>query len=125
MKSVRSVFAANTFRDRVVLITGGGTGIGLRTAKEFVKLGALVVLASRKLKVLKAAAAAINEEYRFSSQRAFPVQCNIRDPASLKACVRQALLSCGKIDILVCNAGGQFPAPACVIRPKGWRAYVL
>jgi NAD(P)-dependent dehydrogenase (short-subunit alcohol dehydrogenase family) len=53
---ISTIFKDNLFEGKVALVTGGGTGIGLRTAKELAQLGATVVLASRKEDVVKQSA---------------------------------------------------------------------
>ena len=117
---ISTVFKDMLFQGKVALITGGGTGIGLRTAKEMAQLGATVVLASRKEEVVKQAAEQIVQE----GGKALGLVCNIRDNDSIKACVDQVLNEFGRIDYLVNNGGGQFPSPAEMIQPKGWHAVV-
>jgi citronellol/citronellal dehydrogenase len=102
---------------QTVLITGGGTGIGLATAREFVRTGARVAIAGRREEVLKTAAAELGE----ACALAFPA--DIREPEQSDALVSAALETFdGQIDVLVNNAGGQFVAPAEEISLKGFRA---
>ena len=117
---INTIFKQDLFKDQVVLITGGGTGIGLRIAREFCQLGAKGVIASRNsdkltagLKVLKAEGA-----------EAIALECNIRDEESIRKCVKDAIDNYGKIDVLVNNGGGQFPSPAEFINRKGWHAVI-
>lgn len=117
---INTIFKQDLFKDQVVLITGGGTGIGLRIAREFCQLGAKAVIASRNsdkltagLKVLKADGA-----------EAIALECNIRDEESIRKCVKDAIDNYGKIDVLVNNGGGQFPSPAEFINRKGWHAVI-
>lgn len=117
---MNSIYRKDLFSGKNVLITGGGTGIGLRTARELASLGARVVLASRTLEKLKAAAAEIEK----GSGRALAVECNIREPESAAHCVDTVLRECGRIDMLVNNGGGQFPQNAENISAKGWKAVV-
>lgn len=117
---LRSIFRDNLFKDKVALITGGGTGIGLRTARELSKLGATVVIASRKEDVLKKAMPEIEAE----GGKALPVVCNIREKESVRNCVQETLHKAGGLDFLINNAGGQFPSPAEAINEKGWDAVI-
>lgn len=117
---VRSVFREGIFNGKTVLITGGGTGIGLRTALEFGQLGAKVAIASRKPENLEAGMAKLNE----AGVEALAVVCNIRDEESLKACISEVIQKMGPIDVLVNNGGGQFPSPAEFINRKGWNAVI-
>ncbi len=117
---INSIFKNNLFANKVALITGGGTGIGLRTARELASLGATVILASRKADNLIKAANLIKSE----GGRAIPIECNIREEESIQKCVEQTINEAGTIDFLVNNGGGQFPAPAELITHKGWNAVI-
>jgi NAD(P)-dependent dehydrogenase (short-subunit alcohol dehydrogenase family) len=118
--SVNTVFKDNLLQDKVAIITGGGTGIGLRTAREMAQLGCTVVLASRKKENLDAAVKQIEAE----GGKALAVECNIREEDSIKACISTVLDTYGKVDYLVNNGGGQFPSPAEMISKKGWTAVI-
>ena len=117
---INSIFKEQLFAGKVALITGGGTGIGLRTARELSALGAEVILASRKKELLQQAVDAITKE----GGKSLCLECNIRLEESIKDCVSAAIEKTGKIDYLVNNAGGQFPSPAEVITAKGWNAVI-
>ncbi|HKA88348.1 MAG TPA: SDR family oxidoreductase [Haliangiales bacterium] len=117
-----TIFAPDLFRDQVAVVTGGGTGIGRATATMLARLGAKVAIASRKLDHLAPTAAelaAIAGEARVHHGT-----CDIREPGDVAALVGAVLEKFGRIDLLVNNAGGQFPAPAETISPKGWDAVV-
>lgn len=117
---MNTIFKANLFANKVALITGGGTGIGLRTARELAHLGATVILASRKADNLIKAADIIKNE----GGKAIPIECNIREEESIQKCVEKAINEAGTIDFLVNNAGGQFPSLAESISRKGWSAVI-
>ena len=80
---INSVFKEGLFEGKVALVTGGGTGIGLRTAKELSYLGAHVVLASRTKEKLDAAVQSIED----AGGKAMAVECNIREEESIADCV--------------------------------------
>jgi citronellol/citronellal dehydrogenase len=113
------VFAPGILHDQVALITGGGSGIGLATAREMLRLGARVVICGRTQQKLDAAKAELG-----AGDRVLATPCDIREPAQVEELVRTALATFGKIDILVNNAGGQFPSPAQHISPNGFLAVV-
>ncbi|MGZ8647500.1 MAG: SDR family NAD(P)-dependent oxidoreductase [Solirubrobacteraceae bacterium] len=109
------VFAEGLLDERVTLVTGGGTGLGLAAARELVACGATVVIAGRREAVLAAAADDLGE-------RASYVVGDVREDADAERIVRACLDRHGRLDVLVNNAGGQYFVPAEAIEPKGWRA---
>ncbi len=114
------MFAAGLFQDEVALITGGGTGIGFAVARELGLLGAKVAICSRRAEVIAAAVTKL-EALGIS---AFGTTCDTRKVEEVEAMTTQVLAHFGKIDLLVNNAGGQFPSPAEDISPKGFEAVV-
>jgi citronellol/citronellal dehydrogenase len=117
---VKSVFAPGLFHDQVALVTGGGTGIGLCTARELAHLGARLVVCGRRAEPLDAARA----ELEAAGAEVLATPCDIRDADQVSATVDAALARFGRIDVLVNNAGGQFPSPAESISPRGFEAVV-
>lgn len=114
----RSIFKPGLFQDRIVIVTGGGSGIGRCTAHELAALGASVMLVGRTPEKLETVAREIGD----SGGRAFPYPCNIRDEDAVIALIAQIVAAHGRIDALVNNAGGQFPAQLKDISRKGWEA---
>ena len=78
MARYESIFREDLLRDRVILVTGGGTGLGRCTAHELAALGATVVIGARRQDVLEKTAAEIAE----SGGRCEAAEINIRDEAS-------------------------------------------
>jgi len=116
----RSVFRPGLFAGRVVVVTGGGSGIGRCTAHELASLGAVVALVGRRPGKLEAVAA----EIEAGGGRCSSHPLDIRDEPAVQAAFGEILAAHGRIDGLVNNAGGQFPAPAEAISLKGWEAVV-
>jgi citronellol/citronellal dehydrogenase len=114
------IFAPGIFRDQVAIVTGGGSGIGLATAHELVRLGARVAICGRTSGKLETAA----EELRRAGGTVLARPCDIREPAQVEAFVTAVLGELGRIDVVVNNAGGQFPSPAQHISPNGFLAVV-
>ena len=118
-----SVFRPGLFDGRVVIVTGGGTGIGRCIAHELVALGASVALVGRTPEKL----ARVADELAATGAAACRVSqhaCDIRDEPGVRDTVAAVLAAHGRIDGLVNNAGGQFPAPLEQISAKGWDAVV-
>lgn len=93
---------------KVVLVTGGGTGLGRAMAQRFLELGARVVVASRRLELLEAAAA---ELAAATGGEVRALQVDVRDPASVSQLLDAAEQQLGHIDVLVNNAAGNFISP--------------
>ena len=115
-----SVFAPGLFAGKVVVVTGGGSGIGRCTAHELAALGATVALVGRKVEKLQKVAAEIAEDGGKASFQA----CDIRQEDAVKQTVAAIVAEHGRIDGLVNNAGGQFMTPLEAISAKGWEAVV-
>jgi NAD(P)-dependent dehydrogenase (short-subunit alcohol dehydrogenase family) len=119
--SASRIFREDLFRDRVAIVTGGGTGIGVAVARELGKLGATVVIASRSAEHVEPAAKGLSEEL---GRPVTGLLCDIRDRDAVAGLVKTTLERFGKIDLLVNNGGGQFFSPAEAITPKGFDAVV-
>ena len=115
-----SVFAPNLFAGKVVIVTGGGSGIGRCVAHELAALGARVALVGRKVEKLQKVADEIMED---GGKVSFQV-CDIREEESVKQTVAAIMAANGRVDGLVNNAGGQFMTPLEAISAKGWQAVV-
>ena len=115
-----SQFRPGLFAGKAFIVTGGGSGIGLRTAEELAWLGANLVLVGRSADKLARAEDRIarhGTEVRWHA-------CDVRDEARVKAVVADAVAEMGAIDGLVNNAGGQFFSPAERISANGFDAVV-
>ena len=113
-------FRPGLFDGRVALITGGGTGIGLAIARELSGLGASVAVCGRRAEPIAEVVVALTGEGR----TAMGASVDIRNPESIEAFVASVIARFGHIDVLVNNAGGQYPSPASLLTPKGFEAVV-
>jgi NAD(P)-dependent dehydrogenase (short-subunit alcohol dehydrogenase family) len=111
---------AATFAGTTVLVTGGGTGLGRAIATEFARLGADIVVASRKPEHLDAARAALSP----LGTRIVTVECDIREPDQVAAAFDAAEARLGLPHVLVNNAAANFPVPAEDMSPNAWRTVV-
>jgi len=114
------IFADGILHDKVVLVTGGGTGIGRGIALGMAAYGAHLVLASRNIDHLRAVA----HEAAAQGVQALPVRTDVREPEQIHTLIQAALDTFGHIDVLVNNAAGSFLASARKLTPNGWRAAV-
>jgi NAD(P)-dependent dehydrogenase (short-subunit alcohol dehydrogenase family) len=109
-----------TLNGQVAIITGGGTGMGKSMALMFSKLGAKVVVASRKLENLEATVAEIEAQ----GGEALAISVDVRDMAQVQNMVNQTTEHFGCIDILINNAAGNFVAKAEDLSVNAWNAVV-
>jgi NAD(P)-dependent dehydrogenase (short-subunit alcohol dehydrogenase family) len=109
-----------TFDDVCVLVTGGGTGLGKAIAAEFARLGARLVIASRKDEHLDAGRAALEG----LGAEVQAVRCDIREPDQIAAAFDAAESAFGLPGVLVNNAAANFPVPAEDMSPNAWRTVV-
>ncbi len=117
----QSVFKPGLFAGKVVVVTGGGSGIGRCTAHELAALGAHVVLMGRKLEKLQTVAEEIGADG--NTHVSFHA-CDIRQEEAVKSTVAAIVATHGCIDALVNNAGGQYITPLEQISAKGWQAVI-
>lgn len=115
-----AIFRPGLLDGQVALVTGGGTGIGYGIAECLAALGAHVVLASRKVEQLEAAA----ERLRDARGKASAVPLDVRDPERVKEVVARVRNDLGRIDVLVNNAAGNFYAPSETLSANAWRSVV-
>ncbi|MBV6272729.1 SDR family oxidoreductase [Alcaligenaceae bacterium CGII-47] len=113
-----TIFKPDLFAEQTVLVTGGGSGIGLAIARLFGQLGASVIIAARDETRLSAAATSLTE----AGLRVTTQAVNIRDMDSVDALFERLDAQGIGIDVLVNNAGGQFTAPALDISANGFRS---
>ena len=113
-------FADKLFQDQVALITGGGRGIGLATARLLAAGGAKIAIAQRKTEHLQAGQAALEA----MGAEVLAEVVDIREAEQTAALVDKVLQRFGKLDLLVNNAGGQFPTLADSLAPKGWETVI-
>lgn len=115
------IFHPDLFSDTRVIVTGGGTGIGRATADLFARLGARVFIGSRKEENLRPAAETLSEAGRHAVGWH---TVDTRESARVDAFVDAAVEHLGGVDVLVNNAGGQFPSPAEGLSPNGFDAVI-
>ncbi len=102
--------------DKVAIVTGGGTGIGESIALEFARVGAKVVVASRKQENLDKVAS----EIKAMGGESLAIATDIRVPEQVDNLIKQTVDRFGKLDILVNNAGASFIVKTEELSPNGW-----
>ena len=113
------MFDRNSFKDQIALVTGGSKGIGYIIAKQMLLLGAKVIIISRDEAALKKSADELSEFGTVDHKT-----CNIKHSEQIQQVASMIKEKHGRLDILINNAGGQFPALAEMINDKGWNAVI-
>lgn len=115
-----TALVAGTYDGQTVFVTGGGTGLGKAIAAEFARLGANMVIASRKPEHLEAGQAAIEE----IGAEVLVVGCDIRQSDQIAEAFDAATERFGLPDVLINNAAANFPVPSEDMSPNAWRTVV-
>lgn len=103
-----SMLKDDALKDKVILITGGGTGLGKAMCKYFSELGAKVIISSRKTDVLKKTAEEISSQ---TNNEVFPFTCDVADYKQVQLLLKFSIEKFSKVDALVNNAAGNFISP--------------
>ncbi|MEO1049960.1 MAG: SDR family oxidoreductase [Bacteroidota bacterium] len=98
----------NALKDKVIIVTGGGTGLGKAMTKYFLELGAKVTIASRKMEVLEKSAAELMEA---TGGKVLPVACDVRNYEDVEKVIEATESEFGQIHSVLNNAAGNFISP--------------
>ena len=108
MDFTKKMLRDNALADKVIVVTGGGSGLGKAMTKYFMELGAKVAITSRDLEKLKNTAKELETE---TGGICLPLQCDVRHYDQVEAMLQATLKEFGKVDVLLNNAAGNFIAP--------------
>jgi len=114
----QSIYRPGLFDGQTIIVTGGGSGLGRCTAHELKSLGARLALVGRTQEKLDR----VKEE--LGDPDTFTFAADLREEDQVKAAIDGVIKWGGRIDGLVNNAGGQFPAPLKDISLNGWNAVI-
>ncbi|EON74779.1 2,4-dienoyl-CoA reductase [Lunatimonas lonarensis] len=112
---------ADALVGKVILVTGGGTGLGKSMTAYFLQLGAKVVITSRKKEVLDRASIELMEAY---GGEVVPLVCDVSDPASVDSMFSEAIARLGKVDAVLNNAAANFISPTERLSARAFRVIV-
>ena len=120
LRDTSTIYSPDLFKGQVVVVTGGAGGLGRAIAALFARLGATLAICGRNPDKLESGASFL----RSFGGEVFAQQLTIRDPEQVAAFVDEVHERFGRLDVLVNNAGGQFPQPAIDYTVKGWNAVI-
>ncbi|KKI93870.1 short-chain dehydrogenase [Bacillus sp. SA1-12] len=107
-------------REKVIIVTGGSSGMGKVMAKKFTEDGASVVIIGRSLDKLEAA----KREIESDKGKIHTIQLDVRDPEKVSQMIKEVDQLYGRIDALVNNAAGNFICPAENLSINGWKSVI-
>jgi NAD(P)-dependent dehydrogenase (short-subunit alcohol dehydrogenase family) len=113
---LRKYFAPDLYAGKTVFVTGGGGTINFAIAKGMASLGARLVLAGRTLERLEAR----RDELRGDGHEAIAAFCDVLDFASIENALVESEAAFGPLDVLICGAAANFPAPAEQMSAEGF-----
>jgi NAD(P)-dependent dehydrogenase (short-subunit alcohol dehydrogenase family) len=108
LKYKEPMLKEDSLKNKVIVVTGGGTGLGKSMSKYFLDLGADLVITSRKIDVLKKTA---EELASLTKGNVLPVQCDVSDYSQVEKMLQETLNIYGRVDVLINNAAGNFISP--------------
>ncbi len=111
----------DALKGKVIVITGGGTGLGRSMGEYFLSLGARLAICGRREEVLAAAA---REMMASHGGEVFHATCDVRDYPQVEALRDQVLQHYGKVDVLLNNAAGNFISPTERLSPGAFDAII-
>lgn len=115
-----TVFRPDLFENKVVVVTGAGGGLGRAIAALFARLGAKLAICGRNPEKLAEGTAFLES---FGGE-VMSAELNIRNNEAVDQFIADVHARFGRLDVLVNNAGGQFPQAAIDYAPKGWNAVI-
>lgn len=108
MDLTKKMLRDGALEGKVIVVTGGGSGLGKSMTKYFLELGAKVAITSRNIEKLEATAKELEEE---TQGKCLAIQCDVRNYEQVEKMLNQVLTIYGKVDILLNNAAGNFISP--------------
>ncbi len=114
------MFQKDLLQDKVIVVTGGGSGLGKSMALRFGELGAKLVVTSRRQEVIDAAVG----ELEAKGAEGLAVACDVRDYGQVEAMVAKTVERFGRVDALINAAAGNFLCPTEELTPGGFNAVV-
>jgi len=111
----------SNWQDKVVIVTGGSTGLGRAIAQGFAAAGARVVIVARGLEALQRTAAEIRERYGAPGREVLPIQADVTKQEDVDRVINETIAKFGHLDVLVNNAGRSARGQAIDTSPEDFQ----
>lgn len=121
MGTSEGMLREGALKDQVIVVTGGGTGLGLAMSRYFLRLGASICITSRKMDVLERSAAELEAA---TGGQVLAVACDVRRHTDVDALVDAVFTRFGRVDGLVNNAAGNFISPTERLSAKAFEVII-
>lgn len=108
MDFTQKMLRDNALSEKVIVITGGGSGLGKAMTKYFMELGAKVAITSRDLEKLQKTASELETQ---TNGKCLALQCDVRNYDQVENMLQETIKHYGRVDVLLNNAAGNFIAP--------------
>ena len=118
---MKGMLQENSLENKVILVTGGGSGLGKSMVKYFLELGANVIITSRREELLIEVAKEFNNKY---NSEVFPISSDVRKIDEVENVINESYKKFGKIDCLVNNAAGNFISPTERLSTRAFDAVI-
>ena len=118
---MKGMLKENSLKDKVILVTGGGSGLGKSMVEYFLELGANVIITSRREELLNDVAREFNSKYK---SEVFPIACDVRKIEQVEKVITDSFEKFGKIDCLLNNAAGNFISPTERLSTRAFDAVI-
>jgi len=118
---MKGMLKENSLKDKVILVTGGGSGLGKSMVEYFLELGANVIITSRREELLNDVAKEFNSKYK---SEVFPIACDVRKIEQVEKVIIDSFEKFGKIDCLLNNAAGNFISPTERLSTRAFDAVI-
>ena len=118
---MKGMLKENSQKDKVIQVTGGGSGLGKSMVEYFLELGANVIITSRREELLNDVAKEFNSKYK---SEVFPIACDVRKIEQVEKVITDSFKKFGKIDCLLNNAAGNFISPTERLSTRAFDAVI-
>lgn len=108
MQHTQGMLRDGALEGKTIIVTGGGSGLGKSMSTYFLKLGANVVICSRRLDVIESTARELEE---LTGGKVLAVACDVRKPEQIENVIQKSIEKFGSVEVLVNNSAGNFISP--------------